>query len=76
MTHATHLAPRILVVDDETTNLKILRQILQNDYRLSFAKNGKDALTLAQREAPVGAEGPMLGVKVRTGQEIGHGVYP
>lgn len=52
MTHATHLAPRILVVDDETTNLKILRQILQNDYRLSFAKNGKDALTLAKREVP------------------------
>ena len=38
---------KILLVDDETINLKLLREILENDYDLTFAKNGSIALTLA-----------------------------
>ena len=44
--------PKILVVDDEPTNLKVLKQILQDDYRLLFAKSGDEALALASREQP------------------------
>ena len=42
--------PRILVVDDEPANLKILRQILQERYRLSFARSGMAALELLAKE--------------------------
>lgn len=41
---------KILLVDDETSNLKLLREILQNDYDLAFAKNGASALELALQE--------------------------
>ncbi len=44
--------PKILIVDDEPLNLKVLKQVLQNDYRLSFAKNGMDALELVKKERP------------------------
>src|SRR3990167_3857696 len=44
--------PKILVADDEPTNLKVLKQILQDDYRLLFAKSGEDAIALAARELP------------------------
>ncbi|WP_373388054.1 HD-GYP domain-containing protein [Pseudomonas alcaligenes] len=44
--------PKLLLVDDEPTNLQVLRQILQDDYRLLFAKDGGKALELAAREAP------------------------
>ena len=37
----------ILLVDDEVINLKVLREILGNDYDLAFAKNGASALKLA-----------------------------
>ena len=36
--------PRILIVDDEPTNLKILGEILKDAYTLSFAKSGEEAL--------------------------------
>ncbi|MBB4821621.1 putative two-component system response regulator [Pseudomonas alcaligenes] len=42
----------LLLVDDEPTNLQVLRHILQDDYRLLFAKDGAKALELAQRESP------------------------
>lgn len=45
-------APRILVVDDERTNLKVMHQVLQNDYRVSFATSGADALDLIERQRP------------------------
>ncbi|MEO5335205.1 MAG: response regulator [Magnetococcus sp. YQC-5] len=41
---------KILLVDDEITNLKLLREILQNQYDLAFAKNGAAALELANQE--------------------------
>jgi len=44
--------PLILAVDDEASNLQLLRQILQDHYRLRFAKDGQRALELAREETP------------------------
>lgn len=44
--------PTILIVDDAATNLQILRQVLQEDYRLLFALDGEKALKIAQDELP------------------------
>ena len=44
--------PLILAVDDEASNLQLLRQILQDHYRLLFAKDGARALELARQELP------------------------
>ncbi|MDO3380631.1 response regulator [Gilvimarinus algae] len=44
--------PRILVVDDEPTNLKVMQRALAEHYRLSFAKSGQAALELVAQEAP------------------------
>ncbi|WEF31385.1 response regulator [Pseudoduganella chitinolytica] len=44
--------PLILAVDDEASNLQLLRQILQDQYRLLFAKDGARALELARQERP------------------------
>lgn len=52
MTHLTDSRQTLLLVDDETTNLQILRHALQDDYRLLFAKNGDKALELARSERP------------------------
>jgi len=49
---ATDNRPRLLVVDDQPTNLQVLRQALQQDYRLLFARDGHKALELARTEAP------------------------
>ena len=43
---------KILVVDDEPNNLQILRQILNADYSLIFAKNGKEALDAVAKHQP------------------------
>lgn len=45
-------ALKILIVDDEPTNLKVLKMILQDDYRLMFAKSGEEAIALVQAELP------------------------
>jgi putative two-component system response regulator len=42
----------LLLVDDEPTNLQVLRNILSDHYRLLFAKDGQRALTLARSEQP------------------------
>jgi putative two-component system response regulator len=44
--------PKLLVVDDETTNLQMLRHVLEADYQLVFAKDGPKAIALAQSERP------------------------
>jgi putative two-component system response regulator len=44
--------PTLLIVDDEPLNLQVLRQILQQDYQLIFARDGEKALSLAQSERP------------------------
>ena len=41
----------ILLVDDEPTNLQVLKHTLQDKYRLLFAKDGEKALELAARES-------------------------
>ncbi|MEH6436998.1 response regulator [Massilia sp. DD77] len=51
MTQPTN-KPLILAVDDEASNLALLRQILQDHYRLLFAKDGARALELARSEQP------------------------
>ena len=52
MTDPKSQQARILIVDDEPLNLKVLKQVLQDSYRLSFAKNGQDALELIEKEKP------------------------
>jgi len=44
--------PRLLLVDDEPANLQVLRQVLQDDYRLLYARDGHKALELARSESP------------------------
>lgn len=44
--------PRLLLVDDEPTNLHVLRQILGDDYRLQFATDGPKALQLVKLQKP------------------------
>lgn len=43
---------RILVVDDEANNRKLLLQILKDNYALAFAVNGKQAIEVAQKIKP------------------------
>lgn len=40
----------LLLVDDEPTNLRVLRTVLQEQYRLLFAKSGEEALQLLEKE--------------------------
>ncbi|WP_066457397.1 response regulator [Castellaniella caeni] len=42
----------LLLVDDEPTNLQVLRHTLQDEYRLLFAKDGATALELVRKERP------------------------
>lgn len=44
--------PVLLLVDDEPTNLRVLRTVLQDQYRLLFAKSGEEALQLIAQEHP------------------------
>ena len=43
---------KLLLVDDEPSNLQVLRHILQDSYRLLFARDGDKAIELACREQP------------------------
>ncbi|MCX4188989.1 response regulator [Methylophaga sp. OBS3] len=52
MTISNATTPRLLIVDDEPTNLRVLRQVLQDPYKLSFARSGQDALDLVAKEPP------------------------
>jgi putative two-component system response regulator len=44
--------PVLLLVDDEPTNLQVLKQVLQADYRLLFARDGHKCLELARQALP------------------------
>ena len=46
--------PRILVVDDQPTNLQVVGGVLRDSrkYRVSFAQNGEEALKLVENLAP------------------------
>ena len=52
MTQAHDQRPRLLLVDDEPTNLQVLRHVLQADYRLLFATDGARALQVAREQRP------------------------
>ena len=52
MTQAPDQRPRLLLVDDEPTNLQVLRHVLQADYRLLFATDGARALQVAREQRP------------------------
>ena len=52
MTQAPDQRPRLLLVDDEPTNLQVLRHILQADYRLLFATDDERALQVAREQRP------------------------
>lgn len=43
---------KILIVDDEPTNLHVMRQILKDTYQLLFAPNGEKALQAANTHQP------------------------
>ena len=43
----------ILIVDDEPSNLAVLKQILGDTYTLVFARNGIDGLAAARKHRPV-----------------------
>jgi len=49
---ATSSKTRLLIVDDEPTNIRILSNILAEDYALSAATDGKQALALAKSQSP------------------------
>jgi len=51
-TKSNEKKPIILIVDDELSSLKILNQILSNDYDILMAKSGEEALELAVSEIP------------------------
>ncbi|SFU28528.1 EAL domain-containing protein [Pseudoduganella namucuonensis] len=43
----------ILIVDDEPSNLAVLKQILGDSYTLAFARNGADGLAAARKHLPI-----------------------
>lgn len=43
----------ILIVDDEPSNLALLKQILGDTYTLAFARNGADGLAAARKHRPI-----------------------
>lgn len=47
-----NVAPKILIVDDEKANRKILKELLQDEASIIFAKNGEQAVQLAQKHVP------------------------
>ncbi|MBF0339986.1 MAG: response regulator [Magnetococcales bacterium] len=44
--------PRILIVDDLPGNIKVLAELLKDEYDISMTTNGQDALRLAQNNHP------------------------
>ena len=46
------LLQTILIVDDEKANRQILKQLLQDEARIIFAKNGAQALEFAENYQP------------------------
>ena len=43
---------KVLIIDDTAANIEILYKVLQGDYDVFFAKNGRDGIKVVQRELP------------------------
>ena len=52
MVHTLNNKSRVLIVDDEPGNIKILSNVLAQDYALSVATNGRQALEIARVQSP------------------------
>lgn len=52
MINTPNTQPCLLLVDDEPVNLRVLKQILQQDYQLMFATSAEQALQLAATQKP------------------------
>ncbi|NNE60064.1 MAG: response regulator [Woeseia sp.] len=52
MNAATNDKSRVLIVDDEPGNIKILSSVLAGDYALSVATGGEQALQIAEVQLP------------------------
>lgn len=46
------LEQKVLIVDDEKANRKVLKELLQDQATIIFAKNGQQAIELAQKHVP------------------------
>ena len=44
--------PVLLLVDDEPANLRVLKQLLSQQYQLVFARDGYEALEIASMRRP------------------------
>ncbi len=49
--HSANGKRRILIIEDESINREILRYMLEEDYELLFAGNGREALSILSAEA-------------------------
>ena len=50
--NATARRPKVLVVDDEPINVRIVYEALQGQYEVRFATSGREALAAASRDPP------------------------
>jgi diguanylate cyclase (GGDEF)-like protein len=48
----TFIKPKVLIIDDETSNLKILKEILQDHVDVLVAKSGQQALKIVKKQQP------------------------
>ena len=46
------MTQKILIVDDTSENIQVLRGLLENEYKLFAAKNGVKAIKLASTKQP------------------------
>ena len=49
---AEHPRARLLIVDDQPLNIRLLHQVLQADYEIFVATSGKDALAFCEAQPP------------------------
>lgn len=50
--YADSAIPRLLIVDDDPNNIRVLASVFDGEYEISFATTGKQALRLAVQEQP------------------------
>ncbi|HHO76700.1 MAG TPA: response regulator [Deltaproteobacteria bacterium] len=52
MKDENHIRQKILIVDDEPANIKVLGEMLMYDYQISFASSGPEAIELVKANHP------------------------